>query len=199
MLEIRPMRHQDMEAVASLLVVGFRSKLIALKKWDDSRIESFINDAYFVNPNNLKSYIIAEIDGRVAGVLCLATKESEKIKSPDPRKGFIRRYGLFRSLYTWFSLSFLRHTIKADELYIDFIVVGAGYRGHGIGRTLINHVYDQSLKDSGKSYLTLSVIFANTKAYKLYERLGFQVTKTQSLPILGRLVGIKGHYFMKKI
>lgn len=65
-----------------------------------------------------------------------------------------------------------------DEIHINNLAVRPGFRGHGIGTTLMHHVLAEG-KRLGARRATLEVRASNDGARRLYERLGFHVAATR--------------------
>jgi len=63
------------------------------------------------------------------------------------------------------------HSIQQYEIYIDYIATNPKCRSKGIGTQLIEFVRDTL----GYRHLELEVFSKNTRAIKLYKRLGFRV------------------------
>jgi ribosomal protein S18 acetylase RimI-like enzyme len=61
-----------------------------------------------------------------------------------------------------------------DSLHIVELQIVPEIQGKGIGRAVVRHVIQQGI-DRGLP-VTLSVVPANPRAQRLYERLGFEVT-----------------------
>jgi ribosomal protein S18 acetylase RimI-like enzyme len=73
----------------------------------------------------------------------------------------------------------------ADAVRIDMLAVRGDHRGEGIGTKLIERVFQDAARD-GMMKVTLDVIDTNVGAKRLYESLGFVVTKTRPVPCAGR-------------
>ncbi|HZY72596.1 MAG TPA: N-acetyltransferase [Edaphobacter sp.] len=63
--------------------------------------------------------------------------------------------------------------VAEEVAHITQLCVAKGWRGHRLGRTLLEHCMSQ-LAQSGFKAITLTVTEANTRAVRLYEDLGFQ-------------------------
>ncbi|MEW8508551.1 MAG: GNAT family N-acetyltransferase [Candidatus Thiodiazotropha sp.] len=80
---------------------------------------------------------------------------------------------------------------KEGELVLDGISVRAGYRGRGIGGTLLDEVKEYA-RQKGYRSIRLDVIDANPRAKILYERNGFRVVKREKFPYLKNVLGFGG-------
>jgi len=63
---------------------------------------------------------------------------------------------------------------KPDSLYIHEVQVLPEFQGKGLGTEVVQHVIKQGAHR--RLPVTLSVVPANPRAKRLYERLGFEVT-----------------------
>ena len=68
----------------------------------------------------------------------------------------------------------VHHEPGADYIYLDDLSVTASYRNFGIGSALI-HEAENYAKDIGIQHILFHVEKTNTKAFQLYERLGYKV------------------------
>ena len=62
--------------------------------------------------------------------------------------------------------------LVVDEVHINNVAVGAGHRGRGFGRCLVEHVLRDG-RNRGAVRALLEVRSGNTAARQLYEHLGF--------------------------
>ncbi|SDB61980.1 GNAT family N-acetyltransferase [Butyrivibrio sp. INlla16] len=68
----------------------------------------------------------------------------------------------------------VHHEPEADYIYLDDLSVTESYRGLGIGSALI-HEAEAYAKEIGIQHILFHVEKSNTKAFRLYERLGYKV------------------------
>jgi len=71
---------------------------------------------------------------------------------------------------------------------MDGVCVSASARGKGVGSALFDALFDYAHEHDYR-YITLDVIDTNPRAKALYERLGFEPTKTESTSFLKPLLG----------
>ena len=68
----------------------------------------------------------------------------------------------------------VHHEQEADYIYLDDLSVTESYRNLGIGSALI-HEAEGYAKEIGIQHILFHVEKSNTKAFQLYERLGYKV------------------------
>jgi ribosomal protein S18 acetylase RimI-like enzyme len=68
----------------------------------------------------------------------------------------------------------VHHEQEADYIYLDDLSVTESYRNLGIGSALI-HEAENYAKEIGIQHILFHVEKTNTKAFQLYERLGYKV------------------------
>jgi ribosomal-protein-alanine N-acetyltransferase len=68
--------------------------------------------------------------------------------------------------------------LVVDEIHINNVAVREALRGRGLGTALLQHVLDEARR-LGARRATLEVRASNTRARRLYERLGFYVAGTR--------------------
>lgn len=120
-------------------------------------------------------YIAEDENGAIQGIL-VAFRGDEI--------GFVQEAKIFRATMTFkdfLKLTFIKpvydrltaSSIQGDDFYIGNLVVSANLRGKGIGSKIIEHSFDLA-REKGCKRVLLDVIFENTGAKKLYERIGFR-------------------------
>ena len=65
-----------------------------------------------------------------------------------------------------------------DEFIVDSLAVARSARGMGVGTALMRKA-ECTARDMGKSFMSLGVIGENAGAIRLYERLGYAITRTE--------------------
>lgn len=141
-------------------------------------------------------HMVADIDGRVAGVVHLSLGPSDDhVPLTD---ALIAAVGRRRALRARLVLGLLGpHAIAADTGYIDGLAVAPWARRRGVARSLLA-ACAATATDAGKSRLTLMVTTDNTSARALYEAEGF-VTVGRRRWLLARVVfGAPGAVFMER-
>jgi len=101
---------------------------------------------------------LAEIDGKVAGMLHAYPMGSDVGKVPDGVDPVLRPYCELE---------------EPQSYYISGLALFGAYRGQGIGTRLLDHAYRRTLIEGLKK--TSLICFAENKdAYRLYEHEGFK-------------------------
>ncbi len=103
--------------------------------------------------------------------------------------GLLRRHlGLVRSIRALAVLGLLDRKPASNELLMDGIAVASTHRGQGIGSKLFAELESEA-RQRGFGQIRLDVIDTNPAARRLYERLGFEATKTEKVPFLQPIMG----------
>ena len=92
----------------------------------------------------------------------------------------VKVYGILGGLIRMGGLAILHHRTTPDELYVDGVAVADDMRGNGIGSRLFELLEKKATKNNIRK-ISLEVIDSNPRARALYERLGFVITKKQSI------------------
>jgi ribosomal protein S18 acetylase RimI-like enzyme len=117
----------------------------------------------------------------------------------EPFKYLIKRFGLFKAIRTGLLLeAFITKKVENDEMYIDAIGVGDGFRGKGIGTLLLTEV-EKLARQHGLNKLTLYVSCRNELAEALYTRFGFERVSIRKSKIAERLMNIPAFHLMVKV
>ena len=140
--------------------------------------------------------IVALINDRLIGVAGMAFKKRHFI-TPS-RSIFIEQFGIFSGLikhliYRTFSI----RPYEPEQLLLEAIAIEPNMRGLGIGTLLITELENYAQQNLLNS-IRLEVINTNSKAKKLYERIGFKTTKVEHNFFLEKIVGISGISTMVK-
>jgi ribosomal protein S18 acetylase RimI-like enzyme len=97
-------------------------------------------------------------------------------------------YGAFGGRWRGALLWALGRELDNDRFLIDGICVGSTSRGQGVGSQLLTALYGEATARGYRS-IRLDVVDANWRARALYERHGFQATRTESLGLLRHVFG----------
>jgi len=138
----------------------------------------------------LKYAIGAFSDKKLIGIAGIQTPEGS-LTSGIGYGDLLSQLGFLRA--NWAALIFSLYERKPApmELVMDGISVHSLGRGKGIGTKLLTEIIKLG-ENEGYRQIRLDVIDINPKAKKLYERVGFEVIKTESYPYLKGLLGFSG-------
>ncbi len=199
-LNIRPMIEDDFPQAAIIMTHAFRGKMVALKSWPNERVTDLFLYLPAFDKNNLEGSYVYTYEEKVVGIVCLKWKKQQKSKTTPKYNIFkaIRRFGMFKLLFTIFSFVILGSKVTKDEMMVDYIAIDPEYRGKGIGSKLLDFGENQARKNKDIKVYSLMVIGQNIKAIKLYERIGFKVVKTTKFFFLRIFTGVKEFHYMVK-
>ncbi|MFC6634009.1 GNAT family N-acetyltransferase [Microbulbifer taiwanensis] len=71
------------------------------------------------------------------------------------------------------SLAFGQYYERRDRCHLGRLIVSPGHRGAGLGRTLVTELSKRGCRELNARECSLFVLKDNTRARKLYEKLGF--------------------------
>lgn len=143
------------------------------------------------------SCITATVNGDLAGILTILTREQEFYKL-----SFRTTFSEFNPVRaTRIILNLVMFASEGrpapDELSVDSVAVDPNHQGLGIGTALLKQA-EVTAQNLGKRRMSLSVIDENTGAKRLYERLGYSTVKTDSGLCLRLVVGTQASHLMRK-
>lgn len=101
---------------------------------------------------------------------------------------FQREFGLFMGVIRYYSMVVFERESPSDTLLMDGIAVHPDARGRGVGTLLLQHLFDFA-REKGYKAIKLSVIDTNPGARRLYERMGFEATRTIDMFIFSHVFG----------
>lgn len=97
-------------------------------------------------------------------------------------------YGVWGAAWRGWLLSRLAREVDNSRFLIDGICVAPQARGHGIGTALVEALCAEG-QARGYAEIRLEVVDTNWRARNLYQRLGFQVLKTEGIGPLRLVFG----------
>lgn len=127
-------------------------------------------------------------DGTLSGICGFKTQQGAFAGGSFADLG--ASYGVLGALWRAPLLSFLERDPVPGQLLMDGICVDARARGQGVGSALIGEIVEVA-RDLGLSEVRLDVIDSNSRAMRLYERLGFELAEWYDLGPFGRLFGFR--------
>lgn len=123
-----------------------------------------------------RSCFSATVDGKLCGLLTFQTADQE-FYHLNLVSAFTR-FLPWRAVRMLFNLILLVDDgVGPDEFVVDSLAVDPSYRGMGVGTTLMRRA-EEKARSMGKRRMSLWVIGENEGAIRLYERLGYETTKT---------------------
>ncbi len=99
-------------------------------------------------------------------------------------------YGPWGSLWRGALLTLLERGRESGTLMMDGICVRQDWRGHGVGRQLLDAVLAEAAAGPYR-YVRLDVVDTNPRAAKLYEAVGFRPQGAQRLGPLRHIFGFR--------
>lgn len=174
---VRPARATDALAVAALLVEGFGHEYSgAMARPGGRRMLERIHAL----PGRMRGIWVAVNDEDApVGMAGLQTGELRAVATWGDEHIMIEELGIWRA--TWFEfvadlVEPFPYQPRADEALVYSVVVTADWRGQGVGAALLAALHTEALR-LHKRRVVLQVIATNTPAVRLYERLGYVVSK----------------------
>jgi ribosomal protein S18 acetylase RimI-like enzyme len=111
------------------------------------------------------------------------------------REKFTRAFGWLTGWYRYTAMTLFERTFQPSQplgrsgyVYVDALCVDAAMRGNSVGTLLLNAVFEFA-KTRGSKSVWLEVVDTNTRARKLYARLGFVAVKTHHYPLVQSWMG----------
>jgi ribosomal protein S18 acetylase RimI-like enzyme len=175
---IRPARPSDFYAAVRLIQAVFdemAGHLSPQKDREENPARYAWLEHWFQQENNRFSYqhvLVKEVADQVVGAI-LIYHGSEAAELDRPLNERIR---LLRNDPT-FSLD---KEADLDEFYIDTLSVSSTFAGRGYGTALM-HAAEKLAQERHYSKIALNVDEDNTRAYRLYQHLGYQTNKQRVL------------------
>lgn len=88
------------------------------------------------------------------------------------------------SLFFWVQrgperLAFLCYKVHADRLHVHLVLVFPAYQGQGLGEQIMLNIHALA-RQQGLTQVTLSSFRRNQGALRFYQRLGYEVTYTET-------------------
>ncbi len=174
-VRIRPAHKNDAGAAAPLMYQALDDIAYMLTAANSEADVLAHLASFFQAEDNRLSYqntLIAEVDGQVAGLVIIYHGRD----AADLDRPLVER---LRSLRNDPQASLDKEAAE-DEFYIDTLSVFPQFGGRGIGSALLQAV-EQLARQRDYNKLSLNVDVENERAYRLYQRLGYQSAKIITL------------------
>ena len=117
----------------------------------------------------------ATVDGRFAGILTFRSGSREFYRLS--LVALFTRFTPVRALRMLGNLLLLSEGVRPDEFIVEMLAVDPSFRGLGIGTALM-HEAETMARVMDKRTMSLRVITENKGAIRLYQRLGYETTRT---------------------
>jgi len=117
----------------------------------------------------------ATVDGRFAGILTFRAGSREFFHLS--LVALFTRFTPVRALRMLGNLLLLSEGVRPDEFIVEMLAVDPSFRSLGIGTALM-HEAETMARAMDKRTMSLGVISENKGAIRLYQRLGYETTKT---------------------
>lgn len=167
---------------------------------DIARVRA-IGSAYVRIPGSPKGWqwsVVAELDGRVVGILQTYSPVSPTIAA-RMLLAVVHVHGPLNAMKLVRLARASRRAQAGHRLggyHISELHVDPRYRNLGVGAALLRHAEDEARK-GGHRLMSLEVLTTNP-ARRLYERAGFRVVRTRSDAAFERSTGTAGNHEMVK-
>jgi ribosomal protein S18 acetylase RimI-like enzyme len=178
-LRFRPARPSDADAAAPLMYSSGPDAfnyVFKLRPNDD--VLEYLRIAFRDDRGELgyANHTVAEFDGEVVGLgTAFSGRDMFKFMTGG-LMGLLSFYGPLqtpRIVSRVFGMERVIEPPKGDLHYVAHLGVTPDLRSRGIGRRLVEHLLDGG-RALGRTTAALDVAVLNTRAYTLYERLGFK-------------------------
>lgn len=196
--KVRSARLVDLPGVAATLQDAFSDKMKIIFNRDPSKVQALL-EASYTGPvqRGYDGILVAEQEGRIIGTIVIepiyyTTREARNFENLA-----IRELGVLRMLWTSFMLWLVAHTPEPGEAYISDLAVIPEHQGEGIGQLLLEHAEEWAVEHR-RQRLTLWVAAHNERAIHIYEKAGFQQTRSRSSILTLLTLRIRRWYFMEK-
>ncbi|MBN1786576.1 MAG: GNAT family N-acetyltransferase [Candidatus Methanofastidiosa archaeon] len=134
-------------------------------------------------------YVSEDRGAEILGVL--VAYSGNEFMTKDDSKAFSRLFPLWGTIWLWLLDKMLlsrliTHRFTVDEFYISNVSVDEGMRGKGIGSFLLENARELAI-GQGCNTMVLDVSCENVGAVRLYDRLGFEIVRTNKVPLVQKL------------
>lgn len=191
---VRTAKGDESEAYVQVLLTAFPDKFASIFRGRNQEGSEVLIE-HFADMQG-KGHYIAELDGRIAGVLHLVTDEQ---RGDPPRRAFafLKRLGPLRGSRALLAFAILSKRADSDECYVAHIAVRPENQGRGVGKLLIGTA-ERVAREKGRERLTLYVAGDNGPARSLYLARGFRTVRTDESSLADWLLGKRRWDFMVK-
>jgi ribosomal protein S18 acetylase RimI-like enzyme len=164
------------EQAAAIYYDAFKQKLTPFLDDDPQHAIAAIADDM-----QLENAFVALRDGQVLGLV--GFHHAGKLFVDLQMRTLFKRTNIFKGIWRVLLGILLTRKPGKGEFLLDGIAVHADARGQGIGTRLFDALFAFA-EANDYTTIRLDVVNTNPRAQQLYERLGFEVVKTESVPFL---------------
>lgn len=204
---IRPLEESDRAAAGKVLAAAFPDKLAAMLG-DRRGLSRSLRGESYVHPAAAPLFgdllhvrrppeaWVADARGVILGILEVYDP-ARPLKDGSVWSIVRRRLGARRAPRAWLFLKvFHSGRFRPQELHVHAVGVSPSAQGRGVGSALVSFALAEAARRH-KEAVTLYCIDRNDDARRLYERLGFSVTKRERLGPLRHLLGFAATDLMR--
>jgi ribosomal protein S18 acetylase RimI-like enzyme len=194
---LRPADLDDAKALARLWLVTFPDKFGSVL---GEKGEQILYDWLRLSCRHLQTTTVLEAGGVLIGFIILETPSAPQADSGRWLWRALQLHnGIFGALRSFIMLVLIDNGYRPgqDEVYIELLGIVPSWRGRGLAQQLLAHAETIAWAESA-SRLTLNVVWDNTPAIALYQKLGFTVTHEHRSKVLKWITGHSGYYEMVK-
>lgn len=198
-LSIRPYLEKDQEEVIKLMVQAFKNKFIFLSNLPLESIETFLYESKCFNYSPYQGYFVAELNGKVIGVISLMYKNQERqIEDSVKWSVILKKYGFIPCVKLLIGLMIMSESVEGKDCYIEHIAVSPEVQGKGVGTQLLKVAEEFVHSKDYLDRLTLHVAMDNEGAINIYKKIGYIIVSNRK-NFLTKLFFDKYNWlFMKK-
>ena len=187
-LIIRLFYESDLETCKSIIISAYKSKYRRLLSLEESKLLEIMHLVSVIKIIPFKGYYVAELDGKIAGLLILRWKNQKTRKTNFFYYFKALKIGLWKSIRIWIGLNILHNKPAHNECYIELVAVHSDFRNRGIGTALLKYAKNIA-RVRGLRLLTINVASSNP-AIHLYKRVGFFIAGKSTSIILKKVFSI---------
>ena len=195
-LVIRDFKPQDLSQVAHILASSFKEMYLKIVKLSEEEMTNFIIETGEVPLYAYPGYMVAEENGEILGLIMLSWFKQKKPKVIT-KISKILRYGWVTAIKLLIMRYLFPEKPKRGSCHVVVIAVLEKAWGKGIAVKLLEQGRKIAIANGLVKY-TLNVDAANKIAYRLYQKMGFEIEKKHHNLIARWILDEKEWYFMSQ-
>ncbi|HUT81408.1 MAG TPA: GNAT family N-acetyltransferase [Candidatus Bathyarchaeia archaeon] len=201
--QIKKCSRKDIPSFSEIICKTFNDKyscfFIGLSEQDYIELVTNLNLLSYDKYGNSCKYLL-QCDDINVGALEIYIERRKNIPIGSSLKILSKKYNLLKGLKT--SLMLLGfgppYFMPKNTLFIDKVGILKEHQRRGFGKVLLDFTFNKA-KEEHMQFIQLDVITKNSKAISLYEKLGFKIINTSSIPLSEIFMGISSHHRMQKV